>query len=86
MLYLERIIPTKYPLRKIPAKNESEFPSKSKHIASKIKLWEGVIHTDEGVIHAICYTVIGVGTKLPGKPKRNGFIRSKRHCFANESL
>ena len=59
-----------------------DFPSKSKHIASKIKLWEGVIHTSEGVIHAI----FGVGTKLPGKPKRNGFIRSKSHCFANESL
>jgi hypothetical protein len=49
------LIPTKFPLRKIRAKKESDFPSKSKHIASKIKLWEGVIHTDEGVIHTICW-------------------------------
>jgi hypothetical protein len=74
LIFNNILIPTKFPLRKIPAKDENDFPSKSKHIASKIKLWEGVIHMDEGVIHAICYTVIGVGTELPGKPKRIGFI------------
>jgi hypothetical protein len=64
-------IPKKYVVRKIK-KRKSE--STLQHVASKIKLWEGAIHTSEGVIQVTCTTILAVENALPQIKKPRGIV------------
>ena len=67
-------IPTEYPLRKLKSKVNTIFPISKKHVASKIKLWDGALQTNEGAFQVTCTTILAVEAALPQISKPRGTI------------